>query len=404
MNVVTLSLDDVAFGGDAIGHSEGKAVFVPLGIPGETVRVEIVENRPKYAHGRLLEVLSASPHRVQPPCPYYGLCGGCQWQHIDYAEQLRLKQSTVSSQLGRIGRVASPNVRPTLGMETPWEYRNHVQLKADRRGQIGYYALKSHDVVPVDRCPISHPLIEDLWDALDIEFGGLEEIALRAGSATGDQMVIFRGSEQQPPELSADLPISCLYQSDPSNVTVLAGKGYLTESLLGRPFQVSGPSFFQVNTPQAERLVELVSEGLALQPDDRLLDAYCGVGTFALSLAGQCAAVLGIENSTFAVQDAVENRHEGEEVDLVEGDVAEALQELEPLWTRSSSTRRAPDALPMCLRRSPTAGHSASSMYPAMWRRWPVTCRGLGFSATSSRTYSRSTCSRRLTTSSRLPY
>ncbi|MFH1084375.1 MAG: TRAM domain-containing protein, partial [Chloroflexota bacterium] len=303
MTTLTLRLDDLAHGGDAVGHHEGQAVFVPLGIPGETVRVALEEQRGTYARGRLLEVLEPAASRVAPPCPYFGLCGGCQWQHIAYEAQLEHKRRIVADLLARLGGQPDAPVRPALGMDDPWAYRNHVQLKMDRQGRIGYYALKSHAVVPVEQCLITHPLVDELWDALEIELEDLDGIGLRAGAATGEQMVILEGHPGDLPELEVDFPVACVYLAGES-LAVLAGDSHIHEALLGRRFRLSAPSFFQVNTAQAERLAEAVRTYLDLQPDEALLDAYCGVGTFALLLADAAGSVLGIESSPWAIEDA----------------------------------------------------------------------------------------------------
>ena len=323
----TLELEAMAHGGDALGRYEGKVIFVPLGIPGEVVRVELVDDHSRYAGARLLQVLEPSPDRVSPPCPYFGRCGGCQWQHIAYEAQLRLKRSIVISQLERIGKQIHPLVHPMIGMHEPWAYRNHVQLRMGERGQMGYYALKSHETVAVDACLLAHPLLDELWAALRVELVGLQTISLRAGIATGEQMVIFEGTTGAPPALEMDLPVCCLYRSGSGTISVMAGKGYYHERLLERTFRVSALSFFQPNTSQAERLIEVVRRYLSLRPPETLLDAYCGVGTFAFSLASQVKHVVGIESSPWAIEDAVANGCQ-DAVELVQGDVADVLQEL----------------------------------------------------------------------------
>jgi 23S rRNA (uracil1939-C5)-methyltransferase len=320
----------MAHGGDAVGHHEGQAVFVPLGIAGETVRVEVVEERKQFLRARLLEVISPSAERVAPPCPYFGRCGGCHWQHIAYPAQLRFKRDTVQSLLERTGRQRQPRVLPVLGMDTPWHYRNHVQLQRDAAGNMGYYALKSHEVVPVEHCLIAHPLLDELWGALDIDLPELEQVNLRAGIATGEQMVVLEGLGA-PPELEVDLPVSCLWWNEEGEVNVLAGDARYREKLGEQLFAISGPSFFQVNSEQAVRLIDVVRQALALQPGERLLDAYCGVGTFGLSLAAQAGEVVGIESEAWAVADALTSAEESpwaERVTLYEGDVVEVLQEV----------------------------------------------------------------------------
>ncbi len=328
MTTITLELTSVAHGGDAVGRYGGKVVFVPLAIPGETARVELVEERGQYARGRLLEVMDPSEHRVTPPCSYFGLCGGCQWQHMDYDLQLRLKRQIVRDQLDHVGEQHDPHVLPTMGMNNPWAYRNRVRLRMDQRGRLGYYALHTHDVVSIDRCFISHPLLDEMWDMLDIEFEGLAELSLRAGIHTGERMLVLRGRGEKPPELTVEMPVSCLYVPQQGDPAVLAGRSYYVEGLQGRPLRISGPSFFQVNTLQTERLIDVVDEYLALQPGEKLLDAYCGVGTFALSLAHRVARVTGIESSPWSLNDAVANTVE-EHVGFYQGTVADVLADLD---------------------------------------------------------------------------
>jgi 23S rRNA (uracil1939-C5)-methyltransferase len=328
MAVIKLELESMAHGGDAIGHHEGRAVFVPLGMPGDVVSVRLEETNRRFVRGQLVEVLRPATERVEPPCRYYGLCGGCQWQHVAYSAQLAFKRQIVLDQLTHLGEQQTPLVHPTLGMENPWGYRNHVQLQVDREGNIGFHALRTHDVVPVEACWITHALLDELWGALDIEFEGLQGIILRAGIHTEEQMVILEGSHPEPPALDLDMPVSCLYQSSEDEVTVLAGDSVYHEELLGRRYQVSGPSFFQVNTEQTERMIAVVQNYLQMAPHEELLDAFCGVGTFGLALANEAATVVGIESSSWAVKDALANRREPNVV-MMQGLVEEVLPGME---------------------------------------------------------------------------
>ncbi|MEA3406835.1 MAG: class I SAM-dependent RNA methyltransferase [Chloroflexota bacterium] len=354
MSTITLKLTSIAHGGEAVGRYEGKVVFVPLTIPGETVRIQLVEERERYARGQLLEIIEPSEHRVSPPCEYFGLCGGCQWQHMDYDLQLRLKRQIVRDQLQHVGKQHDPCVLPTVGMNNPWAYRNRVRLRMNERGSLGYYALHTHDVVPIDRCFITHPLLDEMWEMLDVEFEGLIDLSLRAGIHTAERMVVLRGRSETPPELMLEMPISCLYLPEQGEPVVMAGRSYYVEGLRGRPFQISGPSFFQVNTLQMERLIDVVEEYLALGPEEELLDAYCGVGALALSFSHQVARVTGIESSPWAVNDAVANAVE-DNVRFYQGDVADVLADtdiscnalvLDP--PRAGCTREALEALAQC--------------------------------------------------------
>lgn len=323
-----IQLADMAHGGDAVGRHEGKVIFVPYGIPGESVRVEIQRDRGRFAHARLLDVLSSSPQRVQPPCPYFGVCGGCQWQHLSYDSQLEYKRSIVHAQLQRIAGMRSPAVQPTLGMSAPWGYRNHVQFAVTRDGNLGFMAASSHDVIAIDRCLVLHPLLQEAFDSLDIELPDLHRLSLRAGINTGDQMVIFELTSDQPPELELDLPISCVLLLSDGTSIALVGSPYIHERALGRSYRISSSSFFQVNTGQAEKLISLVSDYLSPRSESVVVDVYCGVGTFGLALAGQAKQVIGIESNPAAITDARANSADMDNVFLKEGRAEQVLPTL----------------------------------------------------------------------------
>jgi 23S rRNA (uracil1939-C5)-methyltransferase len=325
----TLRLTAIAHGGEALGRHEGKVVFVPYSIPGEVVRVQVVEEKARWARAQLLEVLEASPDRVEPPCPYFGpgRCGGCQWQHIAYPRQLALKQEIVSDQLQRLGHVSDPPVQPTHAVGEPWGYRNHVQFAVDAQGRIGLRRASSHQVIPVDRCLLLHPLLDELHSALDLEWPELARLSLRAGTATGEQMLILEAKEGAAPELEVDLPLSIVLLDRYEPPLILAGNAYIEEKVASLRFRVSAGSFFQVNTPGAEALLETVVAFLEPHAGDRLLDGYCGVGLFSLPLAGRVAEVVGIETAPSAAFDFIWNAEALglEDVTLIEGPVEEVL-------------------------------------------------------------------------------
>jgi 23S rRNA (uracil1939-C5)-methyltransferase len=326
---LTLSLSDMAYGGEAVGRFEGKAIFVPYAIPGETVRAQVVTDKGRFARARLLDILTPSPYRVPPPCSHFGVCGGCHWQHVEYKAQLEYKRSIVLSQLQRIAGLADAHVRPTLGMDNPWYYRNHVQLGVSEDGGLGFMAAGSHRVVPIERCLLMHALLEELYDSLDIELPGLRRLTLRAGVSTGERMIILEMAEDQPPEVEVDLPISFVLLLPDGTPVTLLGSSHIHERLAGRMYRISAPSFFQVNTQQAEVLVAMVRTYLNATVDNTILDAYCGVGTFALELAKTASQVVGIESSAAALADAVVNAAGVDNVCFVHGPVAENLNTLE---------------------------------------------------------------------------
>ena len=321
----------MAHGGDALGRHEGKVIFAPYAIPGEAALVEIVEDKGRYARARLVEILSPSPHRVDPPCPHFGpgKCGGCQWQHIAYPAQLELKAMVVRDQLVRLGRLPDVPVKPTIPSPSPWRYRNHVQFSVGNDGRLGFVATDGRRVESIEVCYLLHPLLDELFAALDLELPGLARLSLRAGVNSGDLMMIFETHDDLPPALESDLPISCvLLLSDGAHVNLI-GDNHITEEAAGRRFRVSAPSFFQVNTAAAEELIRVVGEYLAPSGDETLLDAYCGVGTFALSLADKVSHVIGIEEAASAVADARLNASELANVEFIEGSVEATLPRLD---------------------------------------------------------------------------
>lgn len=325
-----LHLTDMAHGGDALGRREGKVIFVPYAIPGEEALVEIVEDKGSYARAQLVEIVSPSPHRVAPPCPHFGpgKCGGCQWQHIDYQAQLHFKAKVVGDQLARLGRLPDVPVSRTIPSASPWRYRNHVQFAVSDDGRLGFVATDGRRVESIEVCYLLHPLLEELFAALDLGLPGLRRLSLRAGVHTGDQMILFETHDDEPPALESDLPVSCaLLLSDGTPVNLI-GNNYLTEVVAGRRFRISATSFFQVNTAAAEELVRVVSEYLAPKGDEMLLDAYCGVGTFALSLADKVSYVIGIEEDAGAVADARLNVTELTNVEFIKGSVEVSLPRL----------------------------------------------------------------------------
>jgi len=320
----------MAHGGSALGRHEGKVIFVAGGIPGEEVVAEIVEDRGRYAHARLVEVITPSPHRIEEPrCPHFGVCGGCQWQHIAYEAQLAFKEEVVRDQLAHLGRLPEAMVKPTLGMAEPWFYRNHVRFRVGPRGHLGFMDVAGRRVVPIEICTIMHPLLWEIFEALELAFPALERVSLRAGVNTGERMVVLETAGDEPPELEVDLPLSCVLLLRDGTPVSLVGSTHFHEAVGGRRFRVSAGSFFQVNTAQAERLIETVLGYLDPREDEVLLDAYCGVGTFGLLLAPQVGEVIGIEESPQALDDADHNAGDLDNVTLIEGRVEEVLPQLE---------------------------------------------------------------------------
>jgi len=331
MTSFEIELTTITHGGAALGRHEGRVVFVPYALPGEVAQVEIVEDKGRFAFARLVDVPKPSEDRVEAPCPYFGPagCGGCQWQHIAYPAQLRYKAGVVVDQLQRIGQIADPVVHATIPDPSGWAYRNHVQFHPGDQGGLGFQATDGRGVVEVDSCLILHPLLAELHDALDLSLESLQRLSLRAGVATGDRMLVFEMEDDRPPALEADVPVSCvLLLSDGDHVNLI-GSNYIVEEVGGHAYRVSAPSFFQINTCQANRLVDQVLDYLDLSGNEAVLDAYCGVGLFTVQIAPRASLIVAIESAPSAIADLMENTARLGNVDVIEGSVEAALPELD---------------------------------------------------------------------------
>lgn len=327
---ITLELDAMAHGGEAIGRHAGRAIFVPYAIPGERVRAEITEDHDRYARARLVEVLSPSPARVDPPCPFFGQgkCGGCQWQHIDTAVQARMKGLVTVDQFERVGKFAAPAVFEPIADEVGWEYRNHALFRVTPEGRLGFLAARSHEVYPIDDCLIIHPLLSSLLRSLDMTYPELEWLEMRVGTATGDLMLLLQAKEEESPSLEVDFPLSIVQLRHDDAVAPLIGLDYILERIHEREFRISATSFFQVNSGQAAELVNIVMGALDLQGHEHVLDAYCGVGLFTAFIAEEAAAVTGIEINPPAVVDARHNLAGVDNVAILAGPVEELLSDV----------------------------------------------------------------------------
>lgn len=332
--VIELELTDMAYGGAAVGRYEGRVVFVPYAIAGERVRVEIVEEKKRYAQARLIDVLAPSPDRVQPPCPHFGPgpegpCGGCQWQHIAYPAQVRFKQAILADQLQRIGGFSDPPLLSPVPSPSPWGYRNQARFGVSPDGQLGYRAMNSQRIIPIRECHIIDPRLLALFQALDLEPAGLEGVTLRLGTATEELMLVLEMAGDEVPALETDMPLSCVLLFRDGSSVVLVGEGDLVEEVAGRRFHISAGSFFQVNTHLAEKLVERVLSYLALTGCETVLEAYSGVGLFTAFLAPHAARVIAIESNPSAVADAQVNLDEFNHIELYQAEVEEVLPVLE---------------------------------------------------------------------------
>ncbi len=324
-----LTLTTPTYGGETLSRlPDGRAVFVPYALPGERVRVRLVEEKPRFARAELVEVLEPSPERVTPRCPHFQTCGGCHYQHIPYERQTQLKADILRDQLERIGKLENPPVQPTIPSPSPWNYRNHMQFHLTPEGQLGFVAARGEGVAPITECHLPEAAINATWPLLDAEaIPGLDRLALRLG-ANDDLMLVLESSDPQPVSLEVDLPLSVVHLG-PGGALVLAGDDHIVIEVLGRPFRVSAGSFFQINTALAGKMVQHLLDNLPLSEESTLVDAYCGVGLFSAFLAPHVGRLIGIETSPQACEDFVTNLDEFDHVELYEAPVEGVLPELD---------------------------------------------------------------------------
>lgn len=340
--ILILRIERLSSDGSGVAHSaDGEAVFVPGTAPGDEARVRIVKDCGRYAFGILDELLTPSPDRVSVDCPVAGPCGGCSLRHLDYAAELRAKQESVLDAFRRIGGLEVP-VLDILPSPDADRYRNKVQFPVgiDKNGVpcIGFYAGRTHRIVPCPDCKLQPSVLNEIGNALCAFFaqqgirpydeqsgkGLVRHIFLRRGAHSGQIMVCLvctraklPHAEQLCTALRGQFPaISTILlnvNAKSTNVIlgsenhILYGPGYIEDTLCGVPVRLGPLSFYQVNTLAAERLYGVAAQYAQLTPDDTLLDLYCGMGTIGLSMAEQCRELIGVEIVPEAIESAKAN-------------------------------------------------------------------------------------------------
>ncbi len=332
-----LKLDAMGWLGDTLADHDGERVFVSGGIPGEEVRVEVVRRDRGRIAARVVEVKIPSPYRVNPVCPYFGDCTGCQWQHILYEHQLEIKRGIVGEALEMIGDMPDAPVLPVVPSPEEFGYRNHARFTARRDGSLGFVNRDTRRFLRIDECLLMHPGINRILSGLQGHCGETTQLSVRYGVNTGEWLI-------QPAMKSEEIPVK-------------SGQKYYEEALLDRRFRVASPSFFQVNTRQAEKMAQLVQERLSLTGEEFLVDAYAGVGTFAVLLAPFAGKVIAIEESSAANADARINLQGLPNVELMEAKTEAVLGTLpqtpDALILDPSRSGCHPDAIAALIARPP---------------------------------------------------
>ena len=294
--------------GEAMSEFEGKRVFVFGGLPGERVIAEVLRERRDHIAARVIQVISSSDFRVQPPCRFFGECTGCQWQHVSYNYQLELKRDIVRLFFADYASLSDVQVSKTNPAPERFNYRNHARFTVRFGGQLGFSNRVTRRFVRVDECMLMDSKINGFLSQLQDKASETTNLSIRVGINTEDYLV--------QPELSE------------ADVDFQTGQKWYVENMLNREFRVASPSFFQVNTKQAEFMINLVGDKLRLNGNEILVDAYAGVGVFASLLSNKVKKVIAVEESQAAVKDALFGLNDLDNVRYIQGKTEEVLEEL----------------------------------------------------------------------------
>lgn len=351
--------------GEGVGKIEGFTVFIDGAINGEVAKVKIVKVNKNFAFAKLIDIVEPSQNRVEPKCSIYKKCGGCQLQHLSYALQLEYKKQRVSDCIKRIGNINDKTIiHDTLGMENPFRYRNKVQLPVRAVNgdiRIGFYSIRSHDVVNLDTCYIQDEAADKvirivrMWLTTfnvpvyneQTNSGIVRHIMVRKAFKTGQVMVVIVTNGEKFPhkqelirEITSSIEgVSSIIQNVNSQITnvilgskciTVWGSNSITEYIGKYHFNISALSFFQINPLQTKVLYEKVLEYAELCADEIVFDAYCGAGTISLFISEYCKRVYGVEIVPEAIADAKINTKENnvKNAEFIVGEAEKVIPEL----------------------------------------------------------------------------
>jgi 23S rRNA (uracil1939-C5)-methyltransferase len=288
---IDVEIVDVAFGGNGVARLEGLVCFVPFSIPGEKLKVRVTAVKKKFLEAEIVEILEASPNRIEPTCEYYGSCGGCQYQHINYATQLELKESQLKQVLARIGNVDDmPEIEKVVAAKNEYAYRNRITFNAYKsEDDFTLYGYKDKDngkTLDIKYCSIAREEVNDLirlvkrtpWGRRNLNREKPKSATMRYSG--GDEPVIYYGAAPK-------------------------GMPWRTEILKGRDFRVPLGDFYQVNPEVAEELLDITTSWLSALPQPRVVDAFCGAGFLSIGLEDK--HVVGLEENEASIKAAEYN-------------------------------------------------------------------------------------------------
>ncbi|MEI2665387.1 23S rRNA (uracil(1939)-C(5))-methyltransferase RlmD [Rossellomorea sp. LJF3] len=338
-----LTIKKIGINGEGVGFFKRKIVFVPGALAGEEVVVEVTKVHPKFTEARIQKIRKKSPQRVKAPCPVYELCGGCQLQHLSYEGQLDAKRDILLQSLERHTKLKleDMDIRPTIGMDNPWHYRNKSQFQVgtqNGKAIAGLYSMNSNKLIDIDECIVQHPLTNKVTNEIKRIINDfnipvfddkkkkpiLKTIVTRVGFETGEVQVVLVTSEKKIPrkellisEIQKRLPevVSIAQNINPQKTALvfgdetihLSGKESIEERLEEFTYELSARAFFQLNPIQTSKLYNEAKKAAALTGEEKVVDAYCGVGTIGLWLADGAKEIRGMDVIKEGIEDAKKN-------------------------------------------------------------------------------------------------
>lgn len=338
-----LTIKRIGINGEGVGYFKKKAVFVPGALPGEEIVATATKVQPKFIEANIKTIRKASPHRIKPPCPLYAECGGCQLQHLSYDQQLVEKRDMVIQAMERYAKdaVSLSKIKETIGMEDPWNYRNKSQYQVGLKNNqliAGLYGINSHSLIDIPNCLVQHHAtnkvtrtVKKILKNLNIPTynerknkGVIRTIITRVGFETGEvQVVLVTGTEEIPQkdklikQIHDQLPeVKSIVQNINDKKTSvifgdktihLAGEKVINETLGELSYELSARTFFQLNPIQTVKLYDEVKKAAALTGKEKVVDAYCGVGTIGLWLSKEAKEVRGMDVIKESIEDAKKN-------------------------------------------------------------------------------------------------
>ena len=338
-----LTIKRLGINGEGVGYFKRQVVFVPGALPGEEVVAEVTKVHPKFSEARIKKIRKPSEHRVKPVCPVYEECGGCQLQHLHYSQQLKEKRDIIIQSLERHSKlpISEVKIHDTIGMENPWGYRNKSQFQVgEKEGKVlaGLYGMNSHKLINIEQCAVQHPatvkatevvksILQDLKITIYNEKSGkglIRTIVARTGVQSGELQIVLISTKRELPKkeliiekIKERLPeVTSIVQNVNGQKTsiifgneteTLEGNDFIQETLGDLQFELSARTFFQLNPEQTVKLYNEVKSAAGLSGKEKIVDAYCGVGTIGLWLASGSREVRGMDVIPESIEDARKN-------------------------------------------------------------------------------------------------